>query len=439
MPSKQYALQCKVQKFETNDNLFLAIFQVKEKDKFNMLSTQEAINLIFNNVATFSECLKKENTSFSQINKLSILENIKADRGYPPFHRVAMDGIAIQEKSFKNGIRDFPIEGIQKAGEPLKELMEENSCFEVMTGAILPKNTDVVIPYEQVQIKNNLANINIDKVNYLQNVHQKNSDYKINDILIEKHEIITPPRIGILASVGKNQIHTKTLPKIAIISTGDELVDIDDTPEIHQIRKSNVYAIESLLHTFGFYNTKLFHIKDNIEMLEKELKNILENFDCLILSGGVSMGKFDFTPKVLRNLQVEEIFYKVAQKPGKPLWFGTSNKKQLVFGLPGNPISALVCARYYVLPALVKASGSKKQITLKGMLTEKIDFKKNFTFFHPITVTINNQAQILAQPVKFNGSGDFASLGKSDGFIELPQNKESFLNGEVYPLHLWTL
>jgi molybdopterin molybdotransferase len=166
------------------------------------------------------------------------------------------------------------------------------------------------------------------------------------------------------------------------------------------------------------------------------LKKILNEFPFVVLSGGVSMGKFDFIPSVLADLKVKKVFHKVTQRPGKPFWFGSGSKQQMVFGLPGNPVSCLVNLRRYVLPALFKNIGLEFKNSY-AVLEKDISFKKSLTYFPAVSTYFSKEGVQLASPIKSNGSGDYFSLHKSDGILELPSEKELFKKGEAYPFYRW--
>jgi len=368
-------------------------------------------------------------------------EPLIADRSYPPFNRVAMDGIAISTSAWEKGIRTFNIENCQKAGEPQKTLKNESNCLEVMTGAVLPKGCNAVIRYEDIQIENQNATVNADiAISNLLNVHKEGSDYKKGDLLVSSHTLMSAPHWSIAASIGKETVKISQRPTISIISTGDELVVVGETPQSHQVRISNSYTLLSSLRSNGFNKVTLSHIKDDPKEILSQLKIHLENSDIVILSGGVSMGKYDFIPQCLSDLKVKEIFHKVKQKPGKPLWFGITTHNKLVFGLPGNPVSSLICLHRYVLPALWKQMGqSQSGNNHFAALEEEIIFKKNMTYFLPVKVRHTNKGQLLAKPIRSNGSGDFASLIESDGFLELTEEQEVFPSGSAHPLYLWRM
>ncbi len=400
-----------------------------------MISVSEATLSILDNVQT----LEYRSLPISDLCEEISAEDLVADRPLPPFNRVAMDGIGICFDEWQRGARSFPILGCQAAGDPQGELGDSKGCFEVMTGAVLPRNCDCVIKYEDLEINDKIASIPYNlELKSMQNVHLKGVDSQAGDLLVPSGTPITAPRWAIAASIGKNELKVVKRPRIAVISTGDELVDVDKTPLPHQIRRSNAFAILAALRNNGFYNTTDLHLPDQEETIFDTLKETLANHDLVILSGGVSKGKFDFVPQVLADLEVKRVFHKVLQKPGKPLWFGVGKESQTVFGLPGNPTSALITFYRYVLPAVRKMINTpERSVQLHARLVEPVSFKKTLTYFVPVKVEYTNDAGILATPVKNNGSGDFASLASSDGFLELPAESAIHAAGNCFPLFLW--
>jgi len=369
-----------------------------------------------------------------------IAEDIYSDREMPPFNRVAMDGISISYEQYENGLRTFPIEGIQKAGDPIKRLSNNSNCIEVMTGAVLPDQTDTVIRIEDLHLDKNQAIIQnevIIKKN--QNVHKKGSDIDINAKLIKKGTNINPTHIGILASVGKENIKISQFPKIAIISTGNELVEISDTPLPHQIRRSNVYVIEAGLKNIGPVKINIFHLKDDRPTIEKNLEKLLLEYDTIILSGGVSMGKFDFIPDSLIANGVQEVFHKIQQKPGKPLWYGMKGDKKRVYALPGNPVSALICLYRYVIPHILSSLHISEITKYSSINQQEIKFNKPLELFQPVKVTSSTEGILKADIIKGNGSGDYSSLTQTTGFIQVSQNNSDKAIGSSLPYYPWTI
>ncbi len=402
-----------------------------------MISVQEAEKLI------------RENLSDSETRKIRlqdlqvevVREALVADRNLPPYHRVAMDGIAIRFSTWARGLRRFRIEGVQEAGQPAQELRFQENCYEVMTGAVLPLGCDCVIRYEDIDIRKGFAHPGEDlRVRQNQNVHQQGSDYQAGDLLVEKNNLMLSPHWAIAASVGKSSVQVSRRPQIAVISTGDEIIEADRKPQPHQIRGCNSYALLSALRSSGFSEVSLHHIPDRKGELRDQLEKALLDNHFLIISGGVSKGKFDFVTQILSELKVVETFHGIRQKPGKPLWFGIGARKQAVFGLPGNPVSALICFRRYVLPALKRMlclETPEEWIMPFAVLQEEVKSRKSLTQFVPVKVNFERDGRILASPVKVNGSGDFASLANSDGFLELSENRTVFKPGEAWPLWPW--
>ena len=391
-----------------------------------MVSVTEAADIIF------SHCYhpKAESVSIRECVNRVLGETIKADRDFPPFDRVSMDGIAIQVQRWKSGQRDFPVEFTKAAGDPQKKLEHHTSCVEVMTGAVLPDNTDTVIRYEDVEIKDRIAKVLAETVEASQNVHKKGIDCMEGDILLEPGILLSPAEVALLASVGKSSVQVFSFPKTAIVSSGDELVDVTATPLPHQIRKSNTYAIDAAMQTLN-WNANHFHFPDNEDVLLKSLQQILSDHDVLVLSGGVSKGKFDFIPKVFEELGVKKLFHQVNQRPGKPFWFGASKEGKTVFALPGNPVSTYMCFYRYIKPWILKSLGVEVQ-QLKVELAKNFSFAPNLTYFLQVMVK-NENGKLLAYPEAGGGSGDFVNLKNVTGFLELPSDRSSFTPGEIFP------
>ncbi len=358
-------------------------------------------------------------------------ENWSADRDLPPYNRVTMDGIAILYEGAKKDI-PLKIEGVAAAGSEQMTLQNIDSCLEVMTGAILPNNTDTVIRYEDLTIKNGTATINLD-FKKGQNIHTKGSDRKQGDLLISEFTKLSPAEIGVGASIGRSEILVSKLPTILIISTGDELVNINQQPLAHQIRKSNVYRIESTLKAIGV-KVETAHLNDDLEEIVEKLKDYISTFDVLILSGGVSKGKFDFLPEALEKVGVQKHFHKVAQRPGKPFWFGSHPDGCTVFALPGNPVSSFMCTQVYFLDWLNVSIGLPPITRPKIVLAEDFTFKPDLDYFLVAKLSYGDDGKLLATPKAGNGSGDLANLVDADAFLRLPRGRNEFKMGEVFPL-----
>jgi molybdopterin molybdotransferase len=359
-----------------------------------------------------------------------LAENIFADRDLPPFNRVTMDGIAIHYEAFKNGRRSFKIKATQSAGEPPVDINNEDECIEIMTGAALPSTTDAVIAYEEIEMKNGTATIKTETVLINQNIHLKGKDKKKNEVLAESDQFITPTIITIAATVGKISLCVKKLPTIVILSTGDELIDIQETPTLFQVRRSNNYTLQAVLKQYALH-ADMLHLPDAPDIIHSQLERCINEYDVVILSGGVSMGKFDFVPPALEKLQVKKLFHKVQQRPGKPFWFGSHAKGTMVFAFPGNPVSTFMCFYRYFLPWL-KASWQVKTNSSYAILNTDFSFKPSLQYFLQVKLHISDKGELLATPAEGNGSGDFANLLLTDAFMELPLERTDFKKGEVF-------
>ncbi len=358
----------------------------------------------------------------------TLAEDIYADRAMPPFDRVTMDGICIAYDSYESGQRIFPVESIAAAGSPTVTLNDSSKCVEIMTGAPLAIGTDTVIRYEDLKELNGEFEI-VESILRGKNVHAKGSDHSKGTVLLQKNNKIKAIDINVLASVGRSKVDVYRNPKVAVISSGDELVDIDQTPADYQIRKSNVYMLQSRLKELGV-ESKSYHFKDDSDSIYRDMKSILDTYDVLLMSGGVSKGKFDFIPEVLERLGFEKLFHKVAQRPGKPFWFGQKGEKK-VFAFPGNPVSTLACFHKYFVPWLYKVSGLNYQ-PMKVVLAREVTFKPDLDYFAQASLSQSDEGRNLATVRHGNGSGDMVSPTKMDGFVELPRGKEVYEAGGVY-------
>lgn len=363
---------------------------------------------------------------------------VAAERDQPPFDRVMMDGIAVRHESLASGNRRFTIQGTQHAGEPPQTLTGADLAIEIMTGAVLPKDSDCVIPVERIDVRDGIAFVEAGyEAEQLQFVHRQGSDYPAGHEVLAAGRMITPMDIAVIASCGLENVQASSQPVVRVISTGNELVPPGKPVETHQVRLSNGPALVAMLLQQGFRQTTDEHLVDEPALLRERLAETLDESSVLILSGGVSMGKADYVPQVLSELGVELVFHKISQRPGKPMWFGIGAEKQAVFALPGNPVSSLICCRQYVLPALLQASGRGSPRAETAVLAEDVTFNPKLTCFLPVHIVSSDDGRVLATPVPTNTSGDFASLSASDGYVELALEQNEFPAGTAVPLHRW--
>lgn len=393
----------------------------------SLITVKEALDIVLEQAENFGT----EQVRFDQSLGRILQEDIFADRDFPPFDRVSMDGIAITWQAFSNGIQSYLVEGIQAAGSAQLTLKNSENCIEVMTGAMLPKNADVVIPYELVNLEKGVARVSLTDVKFFQNIHKKGLDKKQNDLLIKKNTTISAAEIGVLATVGKHMVSVAALPKVMVISTGDELVEVDKKPLDFQIRRSNAHTLVSLLDSVKI-KVETIHITDDKPLLKEKIQQILEQYDVLLFSGAVSKGKFDFLPEVMEELGVKKYFHRVQQRPGKPFWFG-KKENTTIFAFPGNPVSTFVSCMKYFYPWLHKSMELPFENMDYAVLSQDFSFKPNLTYFLQVSLK-NKKGTIFATPFVGNGSGDLANLVQADAFLELPAGREIFQKGEVFPV-----
>lgn len=398
-----------------------------------MLTTAEALDRV---LAAMPE-LSIESVALRAADGRILRQIVAAERDQPPFDRVMMDGIAISHADFANGARQFPVQCTQMAGDAAAEL-EPGKCVEIMTGASLPANADCIIPVERLSVSDGVAQIeDAYEAEARQFIHPRASDHAAGSQLLTPGKLVSPMDIAVIASAGLPHVDVSRSPVVRVISTGNELVAAGDAIEPHQVRLSNGPAIRALLAQHGYSDCKHDHLVDERSVLRERIARHLHEADVVILSGGVSMGKADYVPEVLAELGVKVDFHRISQRPGKPMWFGSGPAEQAVFALPGNPVSALVCCRQYVIPALARASARTAGTPEFAALAADVTFKPELTCFQPVRLISNAAGQVLAMPVKTNTSGDFAALSGTDGYVELALGQSLFPAGTPVFLHRW--
>ncbi len=395
-----------------------------------MISTEEATRLILERAPAGwgTEVVRLEN-ALGRV----LAEDLRADREFPPFDRVTMDGVAIAYAAWQEGKREFRIAGMAPAGAPEETLSDNGSCLEVMTGALLPRNTDTVIRYEDLELRGGIAQIREIDIRQGQNIHRKGSDRPVESLLLASGTPIGPAEIGVAATVGKPELRVQKWPRLTLISTGNEIVPIDQQPAPYQIRTSNIPTLQALFRQWGLPAGHV-HLPDDLDATRHALEGLVAENDLIILSGGVSKGKFDYVPKALAEIGVEKVFHRIRQRPGKPLWFGQKEAGPTVFALPGNPVSTFVCCLRYVQPWLRKGLGLEPYTYGYAALAAPFEFQPELTYFLQVRVEMGAQGNLWAHPKVGRGSGDHANLADVNGFLELPADRTTFPEGEIFPL-----
>lgn len=365
-------------------------------------------------------------------------EPIVAARNQPPFDRVTMDGIAIASTEFAAGRRQFRIAGTQAAGSQRMVLADPEACFEVMTGAVVPQGCDCVIPVERISIEEGIAVVPDDcPVAPQLNIQEQGIDCRAGETLLEAGTRVGAPELAVIAANGLMKATIARRPKIMVISTGNELVEPGEPVSDWQIYRSNVYGVLTALQRRGYLDLAHDHMPDDLETMRVRLRSHLATHDVLIMSGGVSMGRFDYVPRALNELGVNMVFHKIEQRPGRPMWFGVGPNGRTVYALPGNPVSTLICLARYVFDGLDAAMGGRPGAVVHVPLASEIEVRPALTLFMPVKLNHDPHAGTKAEPRPTKGSGDFTSLIGTDGFVELPPGPKVIPAGTLVPFYRW--
>ena len=353
-----------------------------------------------------------------------LAEDISSDTDMPPFNRSAVDGYACHNSEIYN---ELEVVELIPAGKVPQKAVGKNQCSKIMTGAIVPDGCDIVFMVEDSQIMPS-GNIKYTGIRQKLNISYKGEDVKTGDVILKQGKFIKPQDVAVMASAGHTKVVVKKMPEVGIISTGDELVEPSEMPQISQIRNSNAYQLLTQVTRAGGKG-RYYGIAPDIEDATFQIisKAIAEN-DIVLLTGGVSMGDFDFVPAVLKRAGVEILFDQVNVQPGKPTTFG-SHPKAVVFGLPGNPVSSFIQFETLVRPFINKMMGYDwRPVEHKMPLAVRYERKSAFRMGW-IPVTVNDDREVI--PVDFHGSAHITALPYSDGIIVIKPGNKYLEKGEI--------
>lgn len=379
-----------------------------------MIPFRESFDLLLGSVST----LPVERVRIEAAAGRVLRQEIRADRDFPPYDRVMMDGFALRSHDLLGG-RVFHIAGQAPAGRETAMMPDHpDTCLEVMTGAPLPIGADCIVPVEETTRTGTEEITLAPSFGHMEGrfIHARGSDAREGDLLLKSGILLGSREIGVAASCGAAWLEVSRKPVISIFSTGDELVPVDETPAPHQIRQSNAHAIRCALERAGHPPGHVGTLADDPDAARGVLEERVVASDFVILTGAVSKGSRDFIPGLLDSLGCTRLFHGVAQRPGKPAgcWIGPAG--QVVMALPGNPVSALTGLHAFVLPALAVASGLPVPKPRFVIPSGRMDGLSGMTQHLP--VTLGTDGRVLAAPT--GNSGDFIGLLKSDGFVTLP-------------------
>ena len=395
-----------------------------------MISVSEAQDLVRKNgLSLKTELISLEN-SLGRI----LAEEVRADRDYPPFNRSAMDGFALRSAEFHPD-KVYEVVDTLFAGDFRERKYAEGEVIKIMTGAPVPEFFDAVIKVEDAEKTGERVSFSLNSVKAFENIARQGEDLKRGEVALQKGQRISPPEIALLASLGKSTLSVYKSPKVAVISTGDEVKAVGEPVLRHQIRNSNGPVLSAFFKRFGVEQVSSFLVDDKPEHLRAILQKALA-YDMVVLSGGVSMGDADYVPETLLALGVGKIFHKVSLKPGKPVWFGRKLNGPVVFGLPGNPFSSQVTFKLFIEPLLRESFRLKplQPVLFPSAFTR--EKKMGLDEFLP-AVIIEEDGRSKVQLCFFNGSGDITATAMSEGLVVHPAGKDSVGKDEMLAFYPW--
>ncbi|MFH1320795.1 MAG: gephyrin-like molybdotransferase Glp [Bacteroidota bacterium] len=385
-----------------------------------MIPFEEALKIVLNSAYTLGNEQVDITNSLNRI----LAEDVSSDIEIPPFNKSAMDGYACRKEDLKNELEEIEV---IPAGKIPQKAISKNQCSKIMTGAMVPEGADCVIMVEHTEIT---ADNKIRFTGDITKAHicYKGEDVKTGDIVLKKGILLKPQHIAVLASVGCVKPLVVKQPSIGIISTGSELVEPHLKPGLSQIRNSNAYQLISQVTAMGAIPNYIGIAGDSEDVTYNAIIRALHDNDVIILTGGVSMGDFDFVPEILKKAGFRLLFKKIAIQPGKPTVFGLSNNK-FCFGLPGNPVSSFVLFELLVKPILYKMMGTDHSpLNIKMPLSTDYKRRESYRLLW-IPVIITEEGEVM--PVEYHGSAHIHSLSQAHGMISLPVGKASLKKGEI--------
>lgn len=390
-----------------------------------MISVQEALQ----NIEQNSSINQPEKRLLKNSLNYILAEDVFSPIDMPPFRQSAMDGYAV---NFDTDILQYRLAGEIPAGSSANFNLKKGEAVRIYTGSAVPDTANCVVQQEIVVIENDHIKFT-SEVKLSMNIRQKGEQIQQKAVALKKGDVLNPAAIGFLATLGLTEVLVYSKPKISILTTGSELINPGETLRHGQIFESNSIMISSLLHEKGFTDVTIERVKDDLEDTIKKIKEALEVCDLLLISGGISVGDYDFVKEALIQNNVNEHFHKIRQKPGKPILFGTKGKK-MIFALPGNPASALTCLYIYVLPALNKVAGKQfaglKKVVRK--ITSPYQKKKGMTHFLK-AIADDHEVQIA----DFQSSAMLNTFAVCNAIIVIPEDIESIQKDDMTEVYLF--
>ncbi|MFQ3576102.1 MAG: gephyrin-like molybdotransferase Glp [Cytophagales bacterium] len=390
-----------------------------------MISVSTAKKIIEENQQTFGVHEVKINEGLGAV----LAENVISEINVPSFDNAAMDGYALRGIENQEGWK--VIHSIAAGDGEITEL-KEGEAARIFTGAMIPKGCDAVLVQEEAVFKDHIL-FGTHPIRLSQHIRREGEQCVAGDVLLKKGSILNVGMIALLASCGIEKVMVFKKPKVFVILTGNELMPLGKPLEKGKIYDSNRWFIEAYLAKLNITDVEFLHIKDEKQCLESAINQALEICDVLIITGGVSVGEHDHVKEALKNNDVEELFHKIKQKPGKPLLVGRKNK-QMIFGLPGNPVSVALCFNQYVKPFLMHSIGHNNVWKSDAKATLSTDFKKKQGLTHFLKIKLKGDKAVI---LKGQESFNMISFAEMSHFALIPEDVEQINHTEVIELFEW--
>ncbi len=387
-----------------------------------MISAEEAKKAIIDNTVQLPVVSKPLEELYGYI----AAKNIFSPVNLPPFNQSIMDGYAFIYKDYIGKCK-IEIVGEAAAGGVFQFELKSGQAVRIFTGAAIPAGADCVVMQEKVSVSEKLLKILDPELKPFSNIRKTGSQIKQNDLALISGTFLSAGAVGFLASMGINSVSVYRRPEVSVIVTGSELVKPGNIINPGQIYESNSYSLIAALNSINISPSKVQHVSDDETAISRLIENAAASSDVILLSGGISVGDYDFVGTVLQKLNVQTIFYKVKQKPGKPLYFGKIGNV-LIFALPGNPAAALTCFYNYVYPALRKMQGFTSFFLKEIELPIAADYTKKKGLSNFLKSQIINGA---AMPLDGQESNTLSSFAVADSLIYLPEESESIKKGDL--------
>ena len=397
-----------------------------------MISIEEALGILYKNIPE----RKTERIHFHQFPGRILAEDIIATLDIPPFNRATMDGFAVRAADVRNAPVELTLGGEARAGGGIPESLNPEETVAIMTGAPVPEGADAVQIVEVCLVSPCESKVTVlEPVKPGDNIAPRGREARLGDVIIQAGRVAGPAEIALLATFGYSEVLVYVRPSVAILATGDELVEFNETPRPDQIRNSNAYCLAAQLRLLGIEADYLGIALDEREDLRKKILAGLER-DVLIITGGVSMGEYDFVRDVFEELGVEILFSKVAIKPGKPTVFARCGDR-LIFGLPGNPLSSLVTFECFVRPVLGRMCGMTQPELhrMQGTLFEDVRQTPGRTAFLPARAQWTPNGWSI-RPISWKNSADMIGFSGANATLIFPGERDLLSRGETVEIML---